>query len=893
MNKMLWHNLPIDEVLELLKTDKKGLSKDEVERRLKKYGLNKLPVEKKLSWFFILLSQFKSPLIYILLIAALVSFFLKEYADLLVILAVVLINTIVGFIQENKAENTLAHLKKMISYKSKILRNGMEMYIDSSKISLGDILLLDAGDRVPADGRIFELNNLQINEASLTGESMPINKELEVLDKGTNLADRKNMVFMGTVVTRGRAKVIVTGIGVKTQIGEIAALVKETKDEKTPLQLKLEKFSKKLAYIILLISLFIFAFGVLMKHDVFEMFETAIAVAVAAIPEGLIVSVTVILTLGMQKILRKKALIRKLIAAETLGSISVICTDKTGTLTEGLMRVDQLLTGCCDLKNDLVQLDKKGFKSEIPDHYQLLNLGIICNNTIISSTQDGLSEEFIGDSTETALLKAGIDAGLDYKKVREENKRLAEIPFSTEIKYMATLNVKDKANNIIYLKGAPEKVLDFCSYVLIKGEEKKITPDLKKDILNNLDKLTSQGLRVLAGAYKIVAKNKKDLKEEDISASGGNKFVFLGIFALKDPLRKEAKSTIEICKKAGIRPVIITGDHRLTVKAIAQEIGLQVANKNILEGHDLDKMSDDDLKERVKEITVYARVSPKHKLRIVDAWQSHGEVVAMLGDGVNDAPALKTADIGVALGSGTDVAKEIADIVLLDDNFKTIVDAVKQGRAIFDNIRKIIVYLLAASFSEIILIGGALLLGLPLPILALQILYINIVTDGFPSVSLSFEPGEKDVMQQKPRKKDEPLLNTEMKFLIFIIGIITDLILFGVYFYLLKRGADMVYIRTFIFTALAVASLFYIFSCKSLRKSIWHINIFSNKYLVAAVLFGFALQLFALYTPFMREIFELTILGLKDWLWLIGFGFLNITAIEIGKYIFIHKKVKS
>ncbi len=885
MNKFLWHNLPEKEIFELLKTNKDGLSQAEVQQRLKKYGFNKLPEGKKLSWFFVLLNQFKSPLIYILVLAALVSFFLEQYIDMGVILTAVFINTIVGFIQENKAEKTLAHLKKIISYKSKVLRDGEEFNIDSSQLVIGDILLLDAGDRVPADGRIFELNDFQVNEASLTGESLPIDKEIGRLEKGAPLAERKNMVFMGTVVTRGRATVIITGTGIKTNLGEIAQLVKETKEEKTPLQLKLVKFSKTLGYIVLAASLFVFILGVLLGQDIFTMFETAVAIAVAAIPEGLIVSVTIILTVGMQRILRKKALVRRLIAAETLGSTSVICSDKTGTLTEGIMRVAYLLTGHCNPDQDLVHLDSQKTKSEFPDHYYLLSAGVICNNTIISQAKTELKEEFIGDPTETALLKAGIDAGLDYQELRERNKRLAEIPFSTEIKYMATLNEKDEKNNIIYSKGAPEKILSFCSFVLIKGEEKKLTDDLKREILKNFNDLTSKGLRVLGAAYKLVDKEKKDLQEEDIKDS-----VFMGIFALKDPLRPEAKSTISLCKMAGIHPVIITGDHRLTVKAIALEIGLEVKDNNILEGTDLDKLSDEELKNKVKEIKVYARVSPKHKLRIVDAWQAQGEVVAMLGDGVNDAPALKTSDIGVALGSGTDVAKETADIILLDDNFKTIVEAVKQGRIVFDNIRKVIVYLLADSFTEMILIVGALIFRLPLPITALQILYINIIDDGFPNVALTFEPGEKDVMEQKPRGKNEPILNSEMKVLIFIIGVFTDIVLFGLFIYLLKAGYVMEHVRTIIFTALALDSLLYIFSAKSLRRNIWHINPFSNRYLLLAVGFGVALQLFALYTPFMREILNLTILNMTEWLIIIVLALVKITAIEIGKYFFIHKK---
>jgi P-type Ca2+ transporter type 2C len=885
MNKFLWHNLSDKEVFELLKASKNGLTQKEVDERLKKYGPNKLPEEKRISWFFVLLNQFKSPLIYILLVAAFISFILHELVDMWVILAAVFINTIVGFIQEIKAEKALAALKKYISYKSKVLRDGVEMNINSTKLVIGDILLLEPGVRIPADARIFELNDLQVNEASLTGESMPVGKENIVLDKGASIGDRKNMVFMGTTVTRGRAKAIVTGTGIKSQLGEIAQLVGETKDEQTPLQLKLAKFSQKLGLLVLAASVFLFVFGVVLGEEVFIMFEVAVAVAVAAIPEGLIVAVTIILTVGMQRILKKKALVRKLVAAETLGSTSVICTDKTGTLTEGVMRVSQILTGCCDMKKDVIDIDeKKKMDDKISDHYQLLKAGVVCSNALISSKEDSLEEEFIGDPTESALLRAGINGGLDYKKLRKENDRIAEIPFSTEIKYMATLNKGANQNNIIYLKGAPEKVLNFCSQIEINGEAKKLTKELKKQVLDNFDELTSKGLRVLAAGYKPVKKTQKELAETDI-----NDFIFLGVFALKDPLRKDAKRTIALCKSAGIKPVIITGDHRLTVKAIAEEIGLDVKAENILEGKDMDKISDEELREIVKDINVYARVSPKHKLRIVNAWQSHGHVVAMLGDGVNDAPALKASDIGVAVGSGTDVAKETADIVLLDDNFKIIVSAVKQGRVIFDNIRKVIVYLLSDSFTELILIAGSLIARLPMPITALQILYINIVDDGFPNVALTFEPAEKGVMKQKPRKKDEPILNSEMKFLIFIIGIVTDLILFALFIYLLKIDYAIDHIRTIMFTALAFDSLLYVFSAKSLRQNIWHMKLFDNKILLLAVAVGAGLQLFALYTPFMREAFDLVLLSSSEWLIIGGLAFVKISAIEAGKYIFITK----
>ncbi|MCX6740411.1 MAG: HAD-IC family P-type ATPase [Candidatus Parcubacteria bacterium] len=886
MPNLLWHNLELNEVFRLLGAKESGLNKEEVGRRLIKFGINKLPESPKASWIFILLRQFKSPMIYILIVAGLVSFILHEFIDAGVILSAVVINSLVGFLQENKAEKTLEHLRKLVTFKSKVIRDNKEIIISSQNLVIGDILLLEAGDRVGADGRILESYNLQLNEATLTGESMPVNKDTSVLAKGINLAERTNLVFMGTIVTRGRAKVIITETGTKTHLGEIASLIRETEREATPLQAGLEHFGNLLGMVILVLCLFIFILGIFLGNDLFVMFETAVAIAVASIPEGLLVSLTIILTVGMQKILRKKALVRKLLAAETLGSTSVICSDKTGTLTEGKMRVAYSLTGFCDLEKDM--LDSPTKVKKIADHMQLFSMAVISNNASLSTSEENLTEEFIGDPTETAILKAGIEIGFDYQKLRDNLPRLDEIPFGTDLKYMATLHKINNLKNIIYLKGAPERVLDFCSEIKINEQIIKIDEDLKKKIIANINNLTIQGLRVLAIAYKEVDHKVNELSEQKFAD-----LIFAGVLGLKDPLRKDAKMTIDLCKEAGIRPIIITGDHKLTVKTIAEDIGLKVNEKNILEGDDLDKLSDDELKAKVREITIYSRVSPKHKLRIVDAWQANGEVVAMLGDGVNDAPALKSSDIGVALGSGTDVAKEASDIILLDDNFKTIVDAVRQGRVIFDNVRKIVVYLLADSFTQMVLVVGSLVAGLPLPLTALQILYVNIISDGFPNIALTFEPGEKDVMKFRPRKKNEPILNQEMNFLIFFIGIITDMVLFIIFIYLLGVHYEIAYIRTLIFTSIVISSLIYSFSCKSLRQPIWRIKLWSNKYLIIAVLAAFIAQLVIIYTPAIQNIFALKAIVFSDWLIVIGIAVVKIFAIELGKISYIYREKKA
>ncbi|MBU4332369.1 HAD-IC family P-type ATPase [Patescibacteria group bacterium] len=898
--EILWYSFSVERTFKKLKTNKNGLTAEEAVKRLKQGAPNKLPEEKPLSWLFILLNQFKSPLVFILIIAAVVSLVLKEFIDMGIISAAVIINTIVGFIQEFKANRAISHLKKLVQRKAKVLRDEVEIEVDVSQLVLGDIILIEAGDRIPADGRLLEAMNLQLVEAALTGESLPSKKSSRQLKEGAALADRENIVFMGTSVMNGRGKAVVCATGKMTELGKIATLVKQTEDEKTPLQDKLAYFSKMLGIIVLAICFLIFILGFTRGRPPFEMFETAVAVAVAAIPEGLLVSVTVVLAIGMQRILKKKALVRKLIAAETLGSTTVICSDKTGTLTEGKMQVTKLIAGLGELcgENDGV---KAGEKSQAKTHELVLKIGLLCNNAAVENPKDKLKDwSVLGMPTEVALLLAAIHAGLNLDDIQKHLPRLDELPFDSEKKFMATLHRVVKKEYFMAVKGAPEEILARSAFVDTDHGAKELTPALKKKIKENFEKMTRQGLRVLAVGYKSINQENKKTKNQNKSEKQKDKgkilademvkdITFVGLVALKDPLRAEAKEAIGLCKSAGIRPVIITGDHRLTAQAVACEIGIPARSKNILTGKELDSLNDKELKKAVAFVDIFARVSPHHKLRIIDALQDRGEVVAMTGDGVNDAPAIKAADIGLALGSGTDVAKGAADMVLLDDNYKTIVSAVEQGRIIFDNIKKIILYLLCGGFSEMILITGALILGLPLPLTAAQILWINLVTDGFPNIALTVEPGEKDIMDEPPRKK-ERIFDTEMKVLIFIIGIITDLLLFGIYFYLLGRTADLVHIQTMIFAALGTSSLFYVFSCKSIRHSIFSTKIFSNMWLIVAVISALGLQVIAIYLPFFQKILGTIPLNTEDWILVVLVGVINILAIEFGKWIFIVRR---
>jgi len=821
MAEFFWHNLNPEEIAKLLGADlKRGLTEKAAKTRQREFGKNLLPEEKPLSRLRIFFEQFQSPLIYILIIAGIVTLILKEYTDSIVIFGAVILNTIVGYFQENKACRALRELKKVVKIEAQVLRAGNPKIIDSSELVPGDIFKLNAGNKVPADGRIIESHDLKINEMALTGEWLPALKNPEALPPETSLADRDNMVYMGTTVEAGIGKAIVAETGLRSQIGKVAEMVKETKEEKTPLQKKLANLSKIIGGVIGTICIFIFIEGVITGNSFLEMFTTSVAVAVAAIPEGLPVAMTVILALGMQRILKKKGLVRKLVSAETLGSTSIICTDKTATLTEGKIKVTKVLT--------------KKNKNLVP------KIAILCNEAFIENPKGERAKwKLKGRPTDKALLFYGLEQGFRKEKLEIELPKINEIPFDNQKKFLATLH-KLNNKNVLFVSGAPEEILEIS----------KMGDKERKKWKKELENIASQGFRTIALATKITEKTKID--EEVLQ-----KLELAALLGLTDPLRKEVKGAIKICREAGMKPILVTGDHKLTAKTIAAEIGLKTKEENIIEGKDLDKLSDEEFEKRVKKIEVYARAEPHHKLRIIEVWQQKGEVVAMTGDGINDAPALKKANIGVALGSGTDVAKEASDLILLPDSFNIIVAAVEEGRAIIDNIRKVITYLLSDSFTEIILIATSLFLGFPLPIVAVQILWVNLIEDGPLGLCLAFEPKEKDLMKQKPQGQDIPLLTREMKVLIFIIGLMTDLLLLGLFFWLIKySGYETPHIQSIIFAGLTIDSIFYIFSCKSLRRNIWQINPFSNKFLILAWLFGVVALIAALYLPALQALLK-------------------------------------
>ncbi|MDP2684125.1 MAG: HAD-IC family P-type ATPase [bacterium] len=881
------YNLTVNEVFTKYSVTEKGLSDEKVLAKSEKFGPNKLPEGKSFSLWLLFFRQFQSTLIYILLIAAAISFILNDIINMWVILAAVGLNVVVGFFQEFRAQRALEQLRKVVTQYATVKRNGHELQIETEKLVPGDLVILKAGDKVPADIRLIKTTDLKVNEASLTGESFPVDKISETLPAAVIIAEQKNKVFMGTTIATGNAEGVVVDIGQKTEIGKIASLIKSTAEEETPLQKKLAKLGKSLGVLILGLSLVIFLIGIILKYDFKEMFTTAVAVAVSAIPEGLVVVVTVILAIGMQRILKQDALVRKLIAAETLGSVSIICTDKTGTLTEGRMRVAKIITHDHDLDAANYKINFQQSNITQQTYYTVLKIGLLASDAYIENPTDAFEHmKVIGSPTEKALVLAAYQAGFDQDKFRQENPRLEEIPFDSDKKYMVTLHKDKDSNKEIYIKGAPEKIINFSTMIDLDGQVENFTASRKKKIDDEYKKLSSEGLRILALAYKKVDKKYEDLHHDEKLFED---VIFVGFVGIKDPLRKEAASTIKLCQQAGIRTVMLTGDHKLTAQAIAKELNLPADKKNIIEGEEFEKLNKEQLEKRIADISVYARINPQDKLRIVDAWQERGEVVAMTGDGINDAPALKSADIGVALGSGTDVAKETANMVLLNNNFSTIVKAVEQGRIIYANIKKVILYLMSDGFTEMIVVVGGLLFGWPLPLLAAQILWINLVSDGFPNIALTMEKGDKDIMKSKPIPSKQSIMDFETKFLIVLISALSGILALGIFYWIWKTTGDIDKARTMTFAAVAVNSLLYVFSCRSTHFFIWQKKMFSNKYLLFAVALGFVLQLVAIYLPFFQNVFQTVSLDLNDWLIVFSVGLIDIIAIEISKWFFIHR----
>jgi len=869
--------MSIDSIFNALKTSKNGLKQANAKSRLEQYGLNKLKAEKRKTALLILLEQFKSFLVILLIVAVLISVFMglyydeSHFIDAIVIGAILILNAILGFYQEYKAEKTLEALKKLIVPKVVVIRDGEHHEIKTEEIVPGDIVLLEAGNRVPADLRLFEVTDLKIDESALTGESVPVRKDVKLL-KDVAVPERKNMAFMGTLVSYGRGKGVVVSTGMLTEMGKIAGMVQE-REESTPLQIKLQKFGKSLGIVVVIATIIIFVLGFLREEDPFIMFMTAMSLAISAVPEGLPAVITLTLAIGTQRMLKRNSIVKRLGAVEGLGATTVICADKTGTMTTNEMTVRKVwvsgklidVTGVgFEPKGDLLLNEQKLDPKKEGSLELLLKISLMCNDSIL---EEKPRWRIIGDPTEGALKVLALKGG-----VKKEYPRANEIPFSSERKKMTTIHKIDE-ETIAYTKGAPEIVLDMCDRIYIN---KKLSNEEKEKILETVHELASKGLRVLAFCYRKL-EDKYSLKNVE------EKMIFVGLAAMIDPPRKETKISIELCKQAGIKIIMITGDHELTAKAIGEEVGLTGKS---MRGEQLDKIDDERLKEIVEDITIFARISPKHKLKIVEALKAKGHIVAVTGDGVNDAPALKKADIGVAMGiKGTDVAKEASDIVLMDDNFSSIVSAVEEGRGIYDNIKKFVKFLLAANFDELLIVTAAVLLAIAdpatgktvIPFTAVQILWINLVTDGLPALALGVDPKEKDIMKRKPRDPKKGILHGILLF-ILIAAILDFSSSFFLFNEVLGRTADIDKARTMLVTQTILFEFLFVFNCRSEKKSAFRLNPLENKKLIIAIIVSIILQIIMIYTP-LQTVLGFVELSLSEWLEVLVFSFVAFLAL--------------
>lgn len=870
----------VENVFKSLGTTKKGLTPGEVKSRLEKYGFNELKVEKKISPLKIFIEQFKSFLILILIVATVVSAFIGEWIDASVILLIVILNAIFGFFQEYKAERAMEELKKLTPLTAVVIRDGKARRIDAKELVPGDVLVLEAGDRIPADARLFESMELRVDEASLTGESTPVEKNTAQLRKDVQVTDRKNMVFMGTTAVFGRGNAIIISTGMRTEFGKIAKLIQEAEEKMTPLQEKLDKFGKFLGVFIIAICAVVAVLGILKGLGAIDMFITGVSLAVAAIPEGLPAVVTITLALGLQKMAKKNAIVRRLPAVETLGSTTVICSDKTGTLTKNEMVVRQIYA---DGKS--IKVTGEGYKP-LGEFYvgnkmldlkrssglgQLLKICVLCNDAKLEDSG------VIGDPTEGALLVVAEKGGLKLDETYEKFRTVYELPFESDRKRMTTIN-KVGTKNVAHMKGAVESVLRICDRIYENGKVKKLSEKEKKEILKKNEDMARDALRVLAFSYKEV-----DSKSHYTINETERNMIFVGLAGMIDPPRPEVKDAIRKCKEAGISVKMITGDHRLTAIAVAREIGLAGKDDEALTGDEIEKMKDEELEKVVEKVDVFARVSPEHKLRIIKALNNRGHVTAVTGDGVNDAPALKEADIGVAMGiTGTDVSKEASDMVLTDDNFASIVSAVESGRGIYQNIIEFVMYLLSCNTGEVLAVLAATLLLPFLPLTAIQILWVNLVTDGLPALALGIDPPEKDVMMVKPRRRNEPVITKRRLFMIIFIGV---LIAIEVLLAFLSVGFDdRLRATTVAFTTLVMLEMVIAFSSKS-ERPIFERGIFDNKFLVGAVASSIVLQLAVVYIPQLNPIFDTVPLALGDWLGIISLSLLMFSLIELVKLI--------
>lgn len=900
----LWFHKSVKETEEYFKVNENnGLTNEQVNESRAKYGTNELQAKKKKSTLVKFLEQFKDFMIIVLIIAAIISGVIgyvegEGITDSIIILIVVILNAVIGVIQENKAEKSLEALQKLSAHVSKVIRNGKMEVIPAKELVPGDIVVLDTGDYVPADLRVIEAVNLKSQEASLTGESVPVDKNIEIIDnEEVDLGDRDNMLFSSSLITYGRGKGIVVETGMNTEVGKIAGIINSAEETQTPLQVKLNKLGKTLGIAALVICAIIFVIGLIYGKDPIEMFMTAVSLAVAVIPEGLAAVSTIVLAIGVQRMVKRHAIVKKLPAVETLGSTTVICSDKTGTLTQNKMTVEKIFYNGSTISAE----DTK--KNVDEDLEKLIYISMLCNDTKIST-----DEKLNGDPTETALVYMGFN--LEFgKEIYDENPRIKEIPFDSDRKLMTTIN-KINGRYVVLTKGGVDELLARCNRYLYNREEKIDLENYKKVVSENNESMAKEALRVLAMAYKEIDHEPTDDEIQDIEKD----LIYVGMVGMIDPPRLEVKDAVDKCKKAGIKTVMITGDHKITAIAIAKSLGILENEEEALTGAELEKMSDEQLTKNIRKYSVYARVSPEHKVRIVKAWQANGEIVAMTGDGVNDAPALKTADIGCAMGIvGTDVSKEAADVILTDDNFATIVSSVEEGRRIYDNILKAIQFLLSSNVGEVITLFVAILItpllgnlfgidiNLIVPLLPIHILWINLVTDSLPALALAVDPAQKDIMNRKPNKNKsvftkgmvwriayQGILIGTITIIAFIIGLATPNENLPIIEGLTNEEIKVEIGQTMAFCVLAFSQLVHVFNVRDNKTSIFKTGIFSNKQLIWAVIASAALMFIILLVPALRNIFSIPVLPVGNILEILILSLMPLIIVELFKLIKIN-----
>lgn len=871
-----------EEVLSKLDSDQKGISSTQAKERLSQHGPNQLESPTKPSPLKIFIGKFKDYMVLVLIFAAIISFIAGETTNAYVILGIVVLVAIIGFVQEYKAEKAMEALREMVAPEADVIRDGQMSTIPAADLVPGDVVFLEAGDKVPADGRILEVTSLQVIESSLTGESMPVEKLVQTLPEDMALADRKNMVFMGTIISQGNCRAIVTATGLGTELGRISGLMKQEQAE-PPLKIKLQQLAKRQAFLVMVISAIVFILMFSRGLPVIDALIASIALAVAGIPEALPFIVTLALAFGTQAMAKKNAIIRRLPEVETLGSTTVICTDKTGTLTTGEMTLREIrtyrkieVTGAgYDPSGQFISQGAKLEPTE-EDLARILKIGVHANNSAIERANGGW--RVVGDPTEGALIVAAKKAGI-LDKIKDSSSRFIEYPFDSERMRMTTVDEVHREGYIVSMKGAPEVVLSHCTKTTTPNGTKTLTDEDRRSILADADDMAENALRVLALAWKPISNN--DPVEVDCIESG---LIFAGLTGMMDPPRKEVPEAIRVSKMAGIRTVMITGDHRLTARAIGKELG--IGNGEVIEGVQLDRMSSEDLREHIDDVSVFARVTAEHKVRIVEALKARGHIVAMTGDGVNDAPALTAADIGVAMGrTGTEVTKEASDMVIADDNFATIVSAIEEGRRIFDNIRKGTSYLLSVSFAELATIFFAVALGFPLPLLAAQILWINVVAEEFPAIGLALEPSHSDIMKRKPRDPKESMPSRPL--MIYTLGIAATIVAgtLGMYIITLQSNPDLSYARTVAFVGLGFFTVYNAYSSRSLQESVFRMNPLGNKTLLIGIAASILAILAVVYIPFMQFIFETRPLTSESWILILITGLVVVLAAEVMKKI--------